>query len=199
LKGFDVMLPTFKKEVLDVAATFNRKLDPERSQQAAGYFLDKLSLAVESLHLQLPTLINQSKDKAAKADQLIIWLMNRIRMLEHFSANPFTTDTYLALVKNKLNSHDRSYLKALNAVPNEQLYEQILAWREIKASVEKVMPSMVLSEKTAAAIAEKLPPTLKLLSAIKGVGPHKAGQYGTELIGLIRNFQEPAKDQGSLF
>jgi hypothetical protein len=199
LKGFDVMLPTFKKEVLDVAGTFNRKLEPERSQQAAGYFLDKLRLAVESLHLQLPALINQSKDKAAKADQLIIWLMNRIRMLEHFSANPFTTDTYLALSKNKLNSHDRSYLKALNAVPNEQLYEQILAWREIKASVEKVMPSMVLSEKTAAAIAEKLPPTLKLLSAIKGVGPHKAGQYGTELIGLIRNFQEPAKDQGSLF
>jgi hypothetical protein len=199
LKGFDVMLPTFKNEVLDVAGTFNRKLDLERSQQAAGYFLDKLRLAVESLHFQLPALINQSKDKAAKADQLIIWLMNRIRMLEHFSANPFTTDTYLALSKNKLNSHDRSYLKALNAVPNEQLYEQILAWREIKASVEKVLPSMVLSEKTAAAIAEKLPPTLKLLSAIKGVGPHKAGQYGTELIGLIRNFQEPAKDQGSLF
>jgi hypothetical protein len=199
LKGFDIMLPTFRKEVLDVAATFNRKLDPERSQQAAGYFLDKLRLAVESLHLQLPALIGQSKDKAAKADQMIIWLMNRIKLLEHFATNPFTTATYLALAKNKLNSHDRSYLKVLNAVPNEELYEQILAWRETTAGAEKVMPSMVLSEKTAATIAEKLPATLKALSGIKGVGPHKANLYGADLIGLIRKFQQPEQEQNSLF
>jgi len=195
LKRFDVMLPTFQKEVLDVAGKFNRKIDSGRSQQAAGYFLDKLRLAVESLHLQLPALINQSKDKAAKADQLILWLMNRIKLLEHFAANPFTTAIYLTLSKNKLNSHDRSYLKALNAVPNEKLYEQILDWRESKASAEKVMPSMVLSEKTAAAIAEKLPATLKALGAIKGIGPHKANQYGADIIGMIRAFQsggEPA-------
>jgi len=203
LKGFDLMLPGLQTDILSVAEKFQRRLKPERSQQAAGYFLDKLRAATEALHLQLPGLINRSQDKAAKADQLIIWLMNRIRLLEYFATNPFNTNAYLALSKNKLNSHDRSYLKALNAVPNEKLYEQILAWREGKAAIEKIMPNMVLSEKTVAAIAEKLPETLKALGGVKGVGAQKADVYGTELIGLIRAYQQelqgPGPEQASLF
>jgi len=203
LKGFDLMLPGLQTDILSVAEKFQRRLKPERSQQAAGYFLDNLRAATEALHLQLPGLINRSQDKAAKADQLIIWLMNRIRLLEYFATNPFNTNAYLALSKNKLNSHDRSYLKALNAVPNEKLYEQILAWREGKAAIEKIMPNMVLSEKTVAAIAEKLPETLKALGGVKGVGAQKAAVYGTELIGLIRAYQQelqgPGPEQASLF
>jgi hypothetical protein len=203
LKGFDLMLPTFKNDILSVAEKFVKRLNPERSQQAAIYFLEKSRAAAESLHLQLPSLIGQSKDKAAKADQLIVWLMNRIRLLEHFAVHPFTTDAYLALIKDKQASSSRSYLKALNAIPNELLYERLLHWREARATADKVMPSMVLSEKTAAAIAEKLPETLKALSGIKGMGPHKTGQYGTEIIGLIRVYQQELSgtgtDQVSLF
>lgn len=203
LAGFDTILSDLKKDILDVAAKFRKQLKPERSQQAAAYFLEKLKITIETLHLQLPLLINQSKDKATKADQLIIWLMNRIRLLEHFAVNPFTTATYIALTKNKLNSYDRSYLKALNAVPNEKLYEQLLGWREETAAREKVMPGMVLSERAAVIIAEKLPATLKALGAIKGVGQHKAGQYGAELIGLIRAYQQNINglgiEQASLF
>jgi hypothetical protein len=197
LRNFELMLPDFENDILSVAEKFTRQLNPERSQQAAGYFLEKLKAAVESLHLQLPVLINQSKAKAAKADQLIIWMMNRIRLLEHFALHPFVTDIYLALVKNKLTAHERSYLKALNAVPNEVLYERVLEWREIRAAADKVMPGMVLSEKTAAAIAEKLPETLKALSGIKGVGPHKGVQYGAELIGLIRVYQREMSGRGT--
>jgi len=197
LKGFDVLLPNFQAEISGVAEKFLKQLNPERSQQAAGYFFEKIGLAIETLHLQLPALINQSKDTAAKADQLIIWLMNRIRLLEYFAATPFTTAAYLSLCKQKLNSHDRSYLKALNAIPNEKLYEQILSWREIKANSEKVMPNMVLSEKTAAAIAEKLPATLKALGVIKGVGPNKAAEYGAELIEFIRAYQQEKQGLGT--
>jgi hypothetical protein len=202
LKGFETSLPNMEQEIIEVAVKFTRQLKPERSQQAAAYFFEKLKRAVEVLHLELPTLIGQSKDKAAKADQLIIWLMNRIRLLEHFASELFTTAAYLALAKNKVNSHDRSYLKVLNALPNEKLYEQLLHWREQTATKEKIMPNMVLSEKTAAAVAEKLPATLKALSAIKGVGTQKATQYGAELIGLIRAYQQgegPGTEQVSLF
>ncbi|MCQ6956416.1 HRDC domain-containing protein [Mucilaginibacter aquariorum] len=197
LAGFDTILPDLKKDILDVAAKFRKQLNPERSQQAATYFLEKLKTTTETLHLQLPLLINQSKDKAAKADQLIIWLMNRISLLEHFAVNPFTTTAYIALSKNKLNSYNRSYLKALNAIPNEKLYEQLLGWREETAAKEKVMPGMVLSERAAAIIAEKLPATLKALGAIKGVGQHKAGQYGAGLIGLIRAYQQDINGSGT--
>jgi hypothetical protein len=203
LEGFESLLPDVEKDVIGVAEKFIKQLNAERSQQAAGYFLNKLRVMTESLHQQLAALINQSKDKAAKADELIIWLMNRIRLLEHFSVNDFTAAGYLSLTNNKISHHDRSYLKALNAKPNEKLYEQLLTWRDAAATNEKVMPNMILSEKTAAAIAEKTPVTLKALGAIKGVGQHKATQYGPELILLIRAYQQelqgPATEQSSLF
>jgi len=189
LKGFDLMLPTFQADILNVAEKFINQLKPERSMQAAAYFLEKLQAAVESLHLQLPALISQSKEKAAKADQLVNWTMNRIGLLEYFAANPFTTEAYLRVSKNK-PANGQSYLKALNAIPNEKLYETMLAWREARAIQEKVMPNMVLSEKTVAAIAEKLPATLKALGAIKGVGAQKATQYGEAIISMIRTYQQ---------
>lgn len=203
LKGFGMLLPDSEKEIITVAGKFTRQLDAGRSPKAAAYFLEKLTAATESLHLQLPGLIGQSKDAAKKADELIIWLMNRIRLMEHFAINAFTSDPYLAISKDKVKTHDRSYLRALNALPNEKLYEQILEWREKAAAKNNIMPNMILTEKTAAAIAEKLPATLKALSAIKGVGAQKAAQYGAELIGLIRAYQQellgPGTEQVSLF
>jgi superfamily II DNA helicase RecQ len=203
LDRFDALLPDFETDILNVAEKFIKQLKDERSRQAAAYFTDKLKAAVETLHRQLPVFVGQSKDKAAKADQLIIWLMNRIELMDHFAANAFTTNAYLALVKDKFNTYDRSYLKALNAIPNEKLYEQLLVWREAKAAADRVMPNMVLSEKTLAAIAEKLPPTIKALSGIKGMGPHKADQYGAEVIRMIRAYQQELAgevvEQQSLF
>jgi hypothetical protein len=199
LSGFESLMPDFEKDVMSIAEKYTRQLKTDRSEQAAGYFLEKLSAAITNLHQQLPLLIGQSKEKAAKADQLIIWIMNHILLLEHFAAHPFSTTTYLTQVKHKLSHYDRSYLKALNAKPNEKLFEQIMAWRDTVAQKELVMPNMLLSEKTAASIAEKLPPTLKALSAIKGLGPQKVDKYGADLIGLIRAYQETGKEQNSLF
>jgi hypothetical protein len=203
LKGFEALLPNLQTDILNIAEKFTRQLNAGRSPQAAAYFLDKLKIATETLHSQLPILIDQSKEKAAKADQLIIWLMNRIRMMEYFAVQPFTTAAWLTLAKDKIKSHERSYLKAVSARPNEKLFEQFITWRDSAAEKERVMPNMVLSEKTIAMIAEKLPATLKALSAIKGVGPQKANQYGTELISMIRVYQQPsegtATEQGSLF
>jgi len=203
LKGFEALLPNLQTDILHIAEKFTRQLNVERSRQAAGYFLDKLKTATETLHSQLSILVDQSKEKAAKADQLIIWLMNRIRLMEYFAVHPFTTAAYLTLAKDKIKNHERSYLKAVNARPNEKLFEQFISWRDATAQKERVMPNMVLSEKTIAMIAEKLPATLKALSAIKGVGPQKANQYGTELISMIRAFRQPSEgtstEQGSLF
>jgi hypothetical protein len=203
LKGFDMLLPNLEKEIIGVALKFTKQLKTERSPQAAAYFLEKLKAATESLHQQLPGMIGSSKELAKKADQLIIWLMNRIRLMEHFARVPFTSAAYLGMIKDKVKTYDQSYLKALNAPQNEKLYEQILKWREEAAGKENVMPSMVLSDKTAVAIAEKLPATLKALGAIKGFGAHKATQYGPELIGLIRSYQQelqgPGTEQVTLF
>ncbi len=203
LKGFETLLPDLEKDIISIAAKFAKQLNVERSVQAAAYFLEKLTATTESLYQQLPELIGQSKELAKKADQLIVWLMNRIRLMEYFAQVPFTTASYLDRTKDKAKTHDRSYLKALNAPPNEKLYEQMLEWREKMAIKESIMPNMVLSEKTILAIAEKLPDTLKALSTIKGIGVQKATQYGPDLIGLIRTYQHelqsPGTEQVSLF
>lgn len=203
LAGFESLLPNLETDILSVAEKFTRQLKPERSQQAAVYFLEKMRALVESLHRSLSFLIDQSKEKAAKADQLIIWMLNRIDLLEHFSVNPFSAPAYLSLSKARVSTHDRSYLKALNAVPNEKLYEQMLAWREQTAAKERIMPNMVMTEKTMATVAEKLPATLKALTAIKGVGTQKSAQYGAALIMMIRAYQQDAQgantEQASLF
>ncbi|WP_426671882.1 HRDC domain-containing protein [Mucilaginibacter sp. McL0603] len=203
LQNFESLLPELQADILGVANKFTKQLKIERSSQAAGYFLEKLSAAVENLHRQLPNFIGQSKEQAEKADHLIIWLMNRIQLMKYFAENPFTTTAYLSLTKHKPTTHDRSYLKALNALPNEKLFEQLMTWRETTAAKENVMPGMVLSEKTAASIAEKMPATLKALSALKGVGVQKTARYGMELIGLIRSYQQelqtPRTEQVNLF
>jgi hypothetical protein len=190
-KNFEYLLPDLQPTVMDIArrsAGQLRNYDAERIKKAATYFKDKLSAFTEDLHRQLPGFIGQSKEMATKADQLINWLMARIKLLEHFTETEFTTAVYLQLHNKK--STGSTYLKTLNALPNEELYQQILTWREAIAEKEKVMPNMVFSAKTAAVIAEKLPATLKALAAIKGVGPQKATQFGNDIIELIRAYEQ---------
>lgn len=170
--------------------------EPERIRKAAEYFYKELTKTAESLHVQIPALIGTSKEGAAKADQLLGWIMARISLMEHFTNTSFSVSAYLNAPTIK-PAH--IFVKALNAKPNEKLYQQILEWRKRIAANEKLMPNGILSERAAATIAEKLPATIKALGAIKGVGPQKATQYGTELIQMIRTFQTSEKEQGSLF
>lgn len=210
LKGFEELIPDFQKDVRAVAEKFLKQIsthDPNRVQKAAGYFLIKLEEATKTLHEQLPVLIGESKEKAAKADELMRWIMARITLMEHFSVKEFTASSYLEVKKTAYAiskaDQSRSYVKALNAKPNEKLFLQLLAWRDAVAEKQTIMPNMVLSERTIATIAEKLPATLKNLSAIKGVGPQKTTQYGAEVIALIRIYQQELTgvdtEQGNLF
>ncbi len=209
-KGFEELVPEMQKDILDVAAKLTRQLtalDAQRVKNAAAYFQGKLEVTAKDLHYQLPALIGKSNEKAAKADELIKWLMARISLMTYFSAADFTVTTYLDAKKDAIMGaaadQSRSYVKALNAKPNEKLFDEMIVWRDSIAAKEKVMPNMVLSEKTVAAIAEKLPATLKALGGIKGVGAQKAAQYGAELIAMVRGYQQEIlggeTEQGSLF
>jgi superfamily II DNA helicase RecQ len=154
-----------------------------------------------SLQADLPTLVGQSKEKAAKADELTTIIINKIKVLQHFTSAPFTTAGYLALKKSAKIKYN-NYLNTLNARAHQAFYEILMGWREAKAAKNQLMPNMILTEKAAAAIAEKLPATLKKLSAIKGVGAQKAKQYGNDIIGLIRTYKQAiagAADQEGLF
>jgi hypothetical protein len=196
LHHFEQLLSNNITAVAEKTARQLKLHDAERIQKAAAYFSIELKQAAESLCSQIPALIGASKEGAAKADQLLSWIMARISLMEYFSNNAFNVTAYLNLSAVKPVN---TFKKALNAKPNEKLYQQILEWRQQTADKEKMMPSAVLSDRTAATIAEKLPATIKSLGAIKGVGPQKASYFGSEIIQLIRAFQTPEKEQGSLF
>ncbi len=198
VQEFENLLNTTIITVAEKTARQLKLNESERILKAADYFLNELKQAAESLHSQIPALIGTSKEGAAKADHLLQWIMARISLMEHFSTNDFSASAYRKAIAS-VTKPGHSYVKALNAKPNEKLYEQIIEWREKTAEKETIMPTAILSERTAAAIAEKLPATVKALSAIKGVGPQKTTQYGPELIQMIRSFLTPEKEQGSLF
>lgn len=205
LKKFEYLLPTIEQDVFTVSEKLPRQLvkwDEERIQKAAVYFTEKLGKAVESLHQQLMGSIGTSKELAGKADNLIKWLMARVKLLDIFSAQPFRTESFITLHRQAAPALSHSYLKALNAKPNEKLYETLLSWRDETAKKEQVLASMLFSEQTLAAIAAKLPATLKNLSGIKGIGPEKTNRYGTDLLTMVRAYQQESSgsaDQVSMF
>jgi hypothetical protein len=196
LSDFKDLIPDQEKDIFAVAEKFAKQLKPEKSMQAAAYFKDKLELLTETLHQNLPMFIGKAKDVAHKADRLIHWLTNRIHLLQHFAQHPFTGVEYLTINKQKVTADDKSYVKALNAKPNEKLYQTLLTWRDEMALQEKIMPNMIFSENTIASIAEKLPATLKALGSIKGVGVQKASKYGAAIINLIRGYQQDLQGVG---
>jgi len=174
----------------------------ERIQKAAAYFYGQLQSAVTDLHTQLGRHVGTSKELAGKADELLRWVMNKTLQLETFSQKMFSTDAYLDVLRQPKMPLAHSYLKVLNAKPNEALFEQLVKWRELTAQTEGVLSSMIFSEQTLAAIAAKLPETLKALSGIKGVGTEKCSRYGASILTMIRVYQHEASgkaDQKSLF
>lgn len=197
LHDFKDLIPDQEKDIFAVAEKFAKQLKPEKSMQAAAYFKEKLEQLTETLHQNLPAFIGKAKDVAHKADRLIHWLMNRIHLLQFFAEHPFTAAEYLIVIKQKITADDKSYVKALNAKPNEKLYQILLTWREEMAQQEKIMPNMIFSENTVAAIAERLPATLKALGSIKGVGVQKASKYGAAIINLIRSYQQDLQGIGA--
>ncbi|WP_292942204.1 HRDC domain-containing protein [Mucilaginibacter sp. 44-25] len=197
LKKFEHLLPNAEAEVLTVAEKMAQALatySDERIRSAVSYFKEKLEVATVSLHQALNNFVGTSKELAAHADQLLQWIVDRSSLLEKFTKEEFSAETYLEGQRKKVKLTN-SLLKQLNAKPNEALFEQLMEWREKTAKKENMLGSMLFTEQTLAAVAAKLPQTLKSLSGIKGIGPEKTNRYGAAILTMIRTY-EHQKDGG---
>ncbi|MCC8408192.1 AAA family ATPase [Mucilaginibacter sp. UR6-1] len=199
------LLPDLEKDILSVAIKMQAHLatyTDDRVQKAADYFHNKLEGIINALHSQLGSFIGNSKELAGRADKLLRWLISRISFLDTFRKAPFNTQAFLELRRKPQPALSHSYLKTLNAKPNEELLDSLLAWRNQTAKAEGVLASMLFSEQALAAVAAKLPGTLKSLSGIKGIGSEKTKRYGAAILTLIRAFEHQNSgiaDQASLF
>ncbi len=204
LQKFEPLLPKAEAEVLTVAGKMEKTLanySDERIRSAAGYFKEKLEAAINSLQPALGNFVGTSKELAARADQLLQWIIDRISLLEKFTTQKFSTEAYLEGQRKKVKLTN-SLLKQLNAKPNEALFEQLMTWREETAQNENVSGSMLFTEQTLAAVAAKLPQTLKNLSGIKGIGPEKTNRYGAAILTMIRVYEHQkggSEEQITLF
>ena len=72
--------------------------------------------------------------------------------------------------------------------PSRALFETLRRWRLERARAESVPPYVVASDRTLRAVARLRPRDLAELEQAHGIGPAKAGRYGTELLSLVRGF-----------
>lgn len=190
LQKFEHLLPNADAELLVVAEKMVKALanySDERIRKAASYFREKLEGATNSLYPALSDFVGTSKELAARADQLLQWIVDRSSLLENFQTNVFSVEAFQESQRKKVRLSN-SLLKKLNAKPNEELFEQLLEWRDRTAQSENILSSMLFTEQTLAAVAAKLPQTLKNLSGIKGIGPEKTNRYGREILTLVRAY-----------
>ncbi|MES2809725.1 MAG: DEAD/DEAH box helicase, partial [Bacteroidota bacterium] len=115
-EDFKYLVPDLQPTVLDIARRTANQLisyDADRIKKAAVYFSGKLTAMTEHLHQQISPYIGNSKEAAAKADELINWLLHRLRLLDHFSQAQFTTAEYERQQSEK--NATSGFLKELNA------------------------------------------------------------------------------------
>ncbi|MES1923530.1 0507 ATP-dependent exoDNAse (exonuclease V) alpha subunit - helicase superfamily I member [Bonamia ostreae] len=77
-----------------------------------------------------------------------------------------------------------------------EVYNALLAWRNAKASEEKIPGYCILNTKSLIGVANTLPSTADELLMIPGIGKIKVQKYGASIIEII---DEYAGVQGSLF
>lgn len=102
--------------------------------------------------------------------------------------NPSMLDSLVSTPK-KHPPHKRSKKDAEGQVVDERLLQALRAWRLKQARAQDVPPYFVFHDSHLNAIAARQPLTLDALSELKGIGPRKLEQYGTQVIELVRKHQ----------
>jgi ATP-dependent DNA helicase RecQ len=69
--------------------------------------------------------------------------------------------------------------------PDAGLFEALRAWRRQAADERGVPPYVVLHDSTLKSIAASKPGTLAALSQIPGIGTHKLGAYGVDILNVL--------------
>lgn len=69
-----------------------------------------------------------------------------------------------------------------------ELYISLKQWRDEMASDKDIDPYMILAQKVLIEIVSKLPVTESELMAIKGLGKKKIAQFGSAIIGIIKDY-----------
>lgn len=69
-----------------------------------------------------------------------------------------------------------------------KIYNELVTWRERKATEENLTPNIIARNATLKEIITRNPETTRELLAIKGFGERRANKYGRDILAILKGF-----------
>ncbi len=183
----------------------NHDVLQERIKKASGYFVAKLE---PMLLLSIQNLVVETDNKAIR--KLVFAALNslkqelavKLNVMKSASENGFVALSYL---QNKANaaidfntvSAEKSTVSTQKQTPSTvknvahpDLYNALRNWRNELAEEKNILPFQIFSQKVLGELVTYLPATLAELNEVKGIGPAKVKEYGSEILNLINTYCE---------
>lgn len=75
-------------------------------------------------------------------------------------------------------------------LPNRELYQQLVQWRQAQAEVQEVPAYAIAPNRALLDLVQVLPTTEKALLRVKGFGKKRVAKHGADLLQLVRTYAE---------
>jgi len=178
----------------EVDAESDRRFN-ERLGKARAYFMERIA---EGLETPLESSSFDTDNRAVKKElddrmqKLREYLGVKKACLESlkggFVLGPFLNARALASVQDYSRKSQSRKDEEKTTVDHPVLFSRLRDWRSGKANQLGLPHYRVVNQQALAGIANSLPSGLKQLKEVKGIGPKKVKEYGTELIAMVEEY-----------
>lgn len=175
----------------------NNEALQKRINDAAGYFIPRLESYLAAIknhplhteHKEAANPINESLNELALAVYNSLYYMQ-------YCKQPFSVTGFLqhklnyAQLKFSLSCYAsaKKQSAAATGMPNAELYETLVRWRDMVCNDEKMPIYMVANQATLKEICTWLPLSTKELLQVSGFGKAKVEKYGDDIIAAVESF-----------
>jgi energy-coupling factor transporter ATP-binding protein EcfA2 len=172
----------------------NNILLQERVRKAIPYYVDKIDTIVLFV-LKTGQIETDNQTVKKTVDELVFQLREQVwtkKSCLESCAEGFAISHYVTARTNAVSLFEQVITKERSqshitkiSMPHQELYLQLRAWRNAKASDLGMEPHAILRQTSIDKICSTLPSTKKTLGAIKGVGAKRMREFGDELLEII--------------
>ncbi|MEM1324597.1 MAG: helix-turn-helix domain-containing protein [Bacteroidota bacterium] len=171
----------------------------ERLKKGSTYFLEQIENTVQPQIKEINVLTdNQAVKQRIEGVMERLELQLFIKMATLKTLKPdFDAQNYLtaktdaaldfATKKNEDEAPQKVY-KIPAGVEHPELYKQLTYWRHVQAKDRDVRTYDILPSRSLVELVKRLPTDKKNLKKVKGIGPVKLEQFGTEIIEIIDDY-----------
>ena len=209
---FNATLIELRKTIADVGDRFRQQLrrlnttltGSEREEticrrinDASQYFIPQIAKMAEAVQ-HTPTEVNDKRTARRLASlnaSLLEVLDVRSLLLESFADEDFSTETYLDIKakgylrpRQKAKKKPVSKPKEIAECINQPLFDELRAWRQMKAEETRLPSYCVAYNSTLTAVANYLPRTFEDLALMPGVGQQMLKKYGDDILDIVEQY-----------